>query len=302
MPAFRRIVIVMFENASRDTVLANQYMRDLRKQGVWLSSSHGVTHPSQPNYIALTGADTLGFNSDDPGWVTWVDHSNYPPTTIKSIVDLIEAQGLTWKAYAEDLDLADQEAKAGIDPPYTQKYPDGIFTPYPAAPPGGSGLFARKHVPFLSYPNIVAKENVRELIVDFEQFQTDIANDALPEFSFVVPNLLNDGHNGPGHSNPFDRQNIANIQNFLQNIFLKDDPISSYPPETLIVLTFDEAYPVIAPYNIYTLLIGDMLQAGTVRTEPYNHYSLLRSIEINFGLGSLGRNDVAATPYWFLQS
>jgi hypothetical protein len=145
------------------------------------------------------------------------------------------------------------------------------------------------------------KENVRDLIVDFSQFQTDIANNALPEFSFVVPNLLHDGHNGTGHSDPFDSQNIVNIQDFLQNIFLKDDPISSYPPETLIVLTFDEAYPVTDPYNIYTLLIGDMLQAETVRMEPYNHYSLLRSIEINFGLGSLGRNDVSATPYWFLR-
>jgi phospholipase C len=294
MPAFRRIVVVLFENASRDTVLANAYMAGLRSQGVFLANSHGVTHPSQPNYIALTGGDTLGFNSDDPGWVTWVDHSEYPPTTITSIVDLIEARGLTWKAYAEDLNQADQDAKQ-------QGSPDGIFTPYPGTPSAGSGLFARKHVPFLSYPNIVAKENVRDLIVDLDQFQTDIDNHALPEFSLVVPNLLHDGHNGTGDSDPTDSQNIVNIQAFLQDTFLKDDPISSYPPETLIVLTFDEAYPVTDAYNVYTLLIGDMLQAGTVRMEPYNHYSLLRSIEVNFGLGSLGRNDVAATPYWFLR-
>jgi hypothetical protein len=48
------------------------------------------------------------------------------------------------------------------------------------------------------------------------------------------------------------------------------------------------------------LLIGDMLEAGTTRTEPYNHYSLLRSVEVNFGLGTLGRNDLGARPYWFL--
>jgi hypothetical protein len=69
----------------------------------------------------------------------------------------------------------------------------------------------------------------------------------------------------------------------------------------LIVVTFDEAYPYHDPYEIYSLLIGDMLPAGTVRTEPYNHYSLLRSIEVNFGLGSLKRNDAVATPYWFLR-
>jgi hypothetical protein len=49
------------------------------------------------------------------------------------------------------------------------------------------------------------------------------------------------------------------------------------------------------------LLIGDMLQAGTTRHEPYNHFSLLRSVEVNFGLGTLGRNDAAASPYWFLR-
>jgi hypothetical protein len=43
-----------------------------------------------------------------------------------------------------------------------------------------------------------------------------------------------------------------------------------------------------------------MLQAGTTRMEPYNHYSLLRSVEANFGTATLGRNDAAAAPYWFL--
>jgi hypothetical protein len=35
--------------------------------------------------------------------------------------------------------------------------------------------------------------------------------------------------------------------------------------------------------------------------EPYNHYSLLRSIEDNWSLGSLRRNDATARPYWFLR-
>lgn len=70
---------------------------------------------------------------------------------------------------------------------------------------------------------------------------------------------------------------------------------------TLIYITFDEAYPYSDPYAIYSLLIGDMLPAGTQRFEPYNHYSQLASVEINFGLGSLRRNDAAARPWWFLK-
>ena len=90
------------------------------------------------------------------------------------------------------------------------------------------------------------------------------------------------------------------MANFLQS-FLSDDPVSKFPPETLIVITFDEAYPYPFDYGIYTLLIGDFLEAGTINSDPVNHYSLLRSIEDNFGLGSLKRHDAMARPYWFLR-
>ena len=71
----------------------------------------------------------------------------------------------------------------------------------------------------------------------------------------------------------------------MQNL-LGDDPIAKFPPETLVVITFDESYPYHADYGTYTVLLGDMLQAGTTRTEPCNHYSILRTVEDNFGLGT----------------
>ncbi|PON15114.1 hypothetical protein C2W62_25535 [Candidatus Entotheonella serta] len=68
-----------------------------------------------------------------------------------------------------------------------------------------------------------------------------------------------------------------------------------------IVITFDEAYPYPFHYGIYTLLLGDFLEPGTINSEPVNHYNLLRSIEDNFGLGTLKRHDTIARPYWFLR-
>ena len=76
---------------------------------------------------------------------------------------------------------------------------------------------------------------------------------------------------------------------------------SSITPWQVIVLTFDEAYPYAFDYSIYTLLIGDFLEAGTTHSEPVNHYNLLRSVEENFGLGTLKRKDAIARPYWFLR-
>jgi hypothetical protein len=285
---FERIIIVPLENATRDDVVQNPYMNSLRRKGVFLKSSYGVTHSSQPNYIAMIGGDTLGILDDTPGWVQWIYEGSPPPVT--SIVDLLEAQDYTWKAYAEDLLPGD----VITDP---SKNPN---------PPAGHGCFARKHVPFLSFPNIVTVPSRASNIVNAQsQFEADLASGNLPDYCFYTPNLLHDGHSlncdGNSRISPLDNrgQNIANIAKFLQG-FLSDDPVAKFPPETLIVITFDEAYPYSDGYNIYTLLIGDTLPAGTTRYEPYNHYSLLHSVELNFGVGTLDRNDSCAAPYWFL--
>ncbi|ELS05323.1 Phosphoesterase family protein [Xenococcus sp. PCC 7305] len=289
--AFERIVIVMLENSIRSNVLANSYMDHLRQKGVFLSNSYGVTHSSQPNYIASIGGDNFGFINDDPGYVQWI-YNTMDASPVTSVVDLLEAQGLTWRSYAEDL------------PPNYKKNinPNPPYTPIPP----NEGNFARKHVPFLSFPNIISVPERLANIVDGKEFAIDLENGNLPHYSWFTPNLINDGHSLKPEQKATDPNdtnrhvNIKNIEAFLKE-FLSDDPIAKFPPETLIVITFDEAYPYYDPYEIYTLLIGDMIPAGTTRTEPYNHYSLLRSVEKNFGLGTLKRNDAAAMPYWFLQ-
>ena len=301
---FERVIIIMLENAAEQTVLANQYMSDLRKKGVYLENMWGITHPSQPNYIASVSGDTFGIKDDDAYWVapyvTNMDPENDPPVT--TIVDLLEAKGLSWKCYAEDIQAVDI-----VQPPKIFFYPPPYFV-YP--PPGPdkscqtSPWFARRHVPFLSFPSVVkVPARLANVVVADPNFEKDLAANQLPNYTWYTPNLLHDGHsavdeNGNVHSLSPGPESIANIATFLQT-FLGDDPLTRFPPKTLIVITFDEAFPY-TEYDIYTLLIGDMLEAGTTRTEPYNLYSLLRTIEDNFGLGTLGRNDEAATPLWFV--
>ena len=288
----------------------NPYMNQLRRQGVFLSNSMGVTHSSQPNYIASVGGDTFGLFDDTDGYVQWIydPQGIFSQSPVTSIVDLLEAQGLTWRAYAEDLPEGYVEAAAGEFATASQAY----FASNPTQPPTAGQLpvippdpepFARKHVPFLSFPNIITSAQRRANIVHASQFEQDLQNGTLPNYSWYTPNLINDGHNAPSGGKGGDgdaKARIENIATFLQS-FLGYDPIAKFPPETLIAITFDEAYPYSDPYEIYTLLIGDMLPAGTTHAEPCNHYTLLRSVEANFGLGSLKRNDAAARPYWFLR-
>lgn len=320
---FERVITVFLENSMRSSVLSNPYINGLRKKGVFMTNAQGVTHPSQPNYIASIAGDTMGIVDDDAHYMDWYwltpdseqgrDTGSYryhqegfsPPT----IVDLLEASNLSWKCYAEDLP-PDAVYKDKLQYDLSKSPADNL-----ANVPPDSGLFpyARKHVPFLSFPSIVSNPDRLAKIVNADEFEKDLYNKEnpgqLPHYSFYVPNLLNDGHNVTEEiyrpaANNIDlgpnTPNLDNIANFLES-FLGEDPVSKFPPETLIVLTFDEAYPYPFDYGIYTLLIGDFLEAGTINSEPVNHYTLLRSIEDNFGLGSLKRHDAMARPYWFLR-
>lgn len=67
---------------------------------------------------------------------------------------------------------------------------------------------------------------------------------------------------------------------------------------TLFVITFDENDSSNDNTNnlIYTLFLGDSVQAGVTSTQMYTHFSLLRLVEDIFGLGNLGRQDSWATP------
>jgi len=293
--AFERIVIVMLENARRKDVLADPYMNALRSKGVFLANSFGVTHPSQPNYIAAVAGDTFNIHNDEDSYVQLVfqagDDLNVLP--VETVVDLMERGGVSWKCYAEDLDPG-------------HVLPTNLHPPYPPPPPD-TFPYARKHVPFLSFPTVTSNPDRLARIVNAREFEADLAAGRLPQYSWYSPNLINDGHSTvdaqkhelPEHD---DRAvNVADVAKFLQG-FLGEDPIAKFPPETLIVITYDESYPYTGPYEVYTLLIGDMLQAGETRFEAYNHYSLLHTVELNFGLGTLRRGDAATSPYWFLRT
>lgn len=85
--AFDRIFVIMVENELESTVPQDLFMLDLEANAVRLSDYHGVTHPSQPNYIAaIAGIPIL---VDD----------NCKDIDRQNLVDLLEAKGVSWKAY-----------------------------------------------------------------------------------------------------------------------------------------------------------------------------------------------------------
>ena len=73
----------------------------LASQGILLSNYKAITHPSQPNYVASVGGNTNGVISD---FFTRIDSSH------KTIVDLLEAKGVSWSEYQEDSPYSGSEA------------------------------------------------------------------------------------------------------------------------------------------------------------------------------------------------
>lgn len=287
--AFDHVVIIMFENQYRGYVMENPYMRRLAKQGIQLGNNFGVMHPSQTNYIASISGELCNVTSDDR-----------PPLLGQStIVDLIEeAPGdLNWKAYMES-----------YVPEATPWTPD--FMPEDANP------YRIKHNPFASYSSIIRNEDRWKKVDNEAGFFSDLLNGELPEYSWFTPNVWNDGHwlNGTDiDPSPRAPVLVDQLADWLESFFDRlrfPGPDSHLPPNTLVVINFDEAdfeedyQPGLAstydgPNQIYTVLLGDGIQPG-FEEEGYNHYSLLRTIEKNFGLGHLGKNDAGANWFQFL--
>src|SRR5262249_22845758 len=106
----------------------------------------------------LTSGDPQGVSDD-----------NTVDLNVNHIGDLLEAKGLTWKAYVEN-------------------YPGNCSTV------SSSGTYQRKHNPFISYLNVQKNPARCANIVNATQLQTDIANGTLPDYSLYTPNMNDDGH------------------------------------------------------------------------------------------------------------
>ncbi|NDQ55544.1 MAG: hypothetical protein GZ088_00560 [Acidipila sp.] len=198
---FGHVFIVVEENANYASVIGNPsmpYLNGLANQYGLATNYFANAHPSIPNYFELTTGQTLTpFDSVTPQTF---------PVGDDNVVRQLLAAGKTWKSYAEDLPTIG----------YTG---------------GDTGNYAVRHNP-LAYMNDVQNVPAQKLnLVPFSQFSADLAGSTLPDYSFIVPNLCNDGHNCP----------LATADTWLMNNI---DPLIRSPvfqAGGLLIIVFDEA-------------------------------------------------------------
>ena len=162
LPKPDHVVIVIEENHAFAQIIdspAAPYLNALARKGALLTNSYGVTHPSQPNYIALFAGTIEGVNGNDCPMLL----------TGPNMASALAEAGQSFTGYAEDL-------------------------PTVGAVDCIAGAYARKHNPWVNWQssstNTVPTAQNRPLT----DFPTDFSN--LPTVSIIVPNQQNDMHDG----------------------------------------------------------------------------------------------------------
>ncbi len=316
--AFDRVLIIVFENQYRSYVMKNHYMRGLAEKGIELKNHFGNMHPSQTNYISSVAGELCN--------LTW----DWPPVPAalpqETIVDRLESAGLEWKAYMQNYVKVPWSKDINPITDYAVPFPipEGFWDTWKlneqfkltAQPPYP---YAYWHNPFSMFQRNLDSRERWDKIEDESAFWRDLMTGSLPEYAWFSPNLWNDGHykdgTGVGDKQPkrapfLVDQAAAWLESFFDVLKIPGKD-SLLPPRTLVVVTFDEADfeagyvpPGVdteksnydGPNQIYTVLLGDVAEGNEDAVERGieeggNHYTMLKSIEQNFGLTTLGKND-----------
>jgi hypothetical protein len=267
---FQRVLIIVLENQNYTSAMGNDYLKDLAKEGAAFTNFKGLYHPSYPNYLAMIAGSSFGVRSDTQH--TFADDGQHP-----TIGDLLD-----WKNYAEN-------------------YPSSPTVKQPFLG-NGKGKYARKHVPFLSFRkiqlqsfrNVVAvdtRDPHNAFVTDVEMFRRDPKTYPLPRYMLYAPNLDDDGHDPIwNHRRGLEKAAIW-LKTFFKTWFPRDERMKG----TLVVVAFDESEDNDKDARIYTVFLGDMVKPGEISGQ-YDHYSVLRTIEDNFGLPPLNWGDGQAQP------
>jgi acid phosphatase len=215
------------------------YINALASRSALFTDSSGVSHPSQPNYLAIFSGSTKGITDD-------------------SCPHTFAGANLASEALASHLTFAG----------YSESMPNTGFTGCE------SGGYERDHNPWSDFPNVPAAANRT-----FASFPSDYAN--LPAISFVVPNVLDNMHNGTvSQGDSWLRSNLSGYAQWAAS------------HNSLLVLTWDEDDGG-AGNHIATMITGAHVRPGRYGGS-INHYNVLRTIEDMYGLPHLGASAAAA--------
>lgn len=236
------IVIVIEENRAYSQIIGSKdapYINELAQRGALFTRSYGITHPSQPNYLALFSGSTRGIGS------------NTCPLTLSgpNLASALMQKGYSFASYSESMP----------EPGY-----EGCIW----------GAYRRKHNPVANWKELAAYN------LPFTAFPQDYTQ--LPTVSFVVPNQLNDMHDGSiAQGDAWLKKNIKGYAQWAMT------------HNSLLIVTFDEDDGS-EGNRIATLMVGQKVKP-VKSAQRIDHYGLLRLVEQMYGLPLLNESAKAQT-------
>ena len=320
-PALAHLFVINLENENYahtwgPTSKAKYLNGTLRKKGVLLSKYYGIGHVSLDNYIAQISGQA-------PNKETQTDCIHYTdfvstgqgaygqelgqgcvfPASVLTIGDQLTTAGKTWRAYQEDIGNSPTEPKTcrhpvigAVDSTLVAKKTD---------------MYATRHDPWMYFHSIIDSPACDTNVVDLPSLTTDMASAATtPNLSYITPNLCNDGHDAKCKDGRVG--GLVAADKFLQKWVPKILASPGYKAGGMLVITSDEAelgkkgdataccntppspnsakpgLTGVGGGRVGALIISSKTKPNTTSATPYNHYSLLCSMENVFSLSHLG--------------
>jgi hypothetical protein len=314
--AVHHVFVINLENKGYDetfgpTSPATYLSGQLRAEGQLLTQYYGVAHNSLPNYLAQVSGQgpNVATQADCPVYSAFASAGSTVapgqaigqgcvyPSSVRTVADQLEAKGLTWKGYLEDmgtpcrhpaLNSADDTQQAEVGDQY-----------------------AARHNPFVYFTSITSSPSCAQNDVDLTRLPKDLASmGTTANLTYLTPNLCNDARDSPCVDGRIG--GLASADVWLHTWVPKILASPAYKKDGLLVITFDEAdtanpdgaaaccgegpgpnSPLPGIYGLGggrtgSLLVSRFIAAGSFNNTAYNHYSLLRTIEDLFGLPALG--------------
>jgi len=238
LPTFSHVFLVVEENHSFTEVIGNSsmpYLNGLASKYALAKQYFANAHPSIPNYLMLTTGQMETLNDNFSGTIG-----------DDNVVRELVSAGKTWKTYQESIPSAGY--LGGDDLPYV-----------------------RRHNPFSLLSDVQNSTTQAANIVPFTQFATDLANNSLPNFSFIVPDVNNDAHDGT----------LATADSWLQSNMAPLIASSTFQSGGLLVILFDEGE--LSDFNhgggqVAAVIVSSNGKPNFQSQTLYQHQSTLRLV------------------------
>jgi len=315
VPPVEHVFVINIENKGYDETWgahseAPYLAKTLRAKGVLLNKYYGTAHNSQPNYVAQISGQGPNpqMQADCQLFTDFVRTATVDPdqaagsgcvfpADVPTLPRQLTDAGLTWKGYMDDMRTPCQHPDVGaVDPTQHATAKDN---------------YAARHNPFVYFHSIIDHPTYcRHRVVKLGRLARDLEHArTTPNLSYITPDLCNDGHDAPcADGRP---GGLKSVNAWMKRWVPKILASPAFRRNGVLIITADEsdgpqsdadaccgpATSVNSPMpgitgpgggKIGALLISRWVQPGSWSTTPYNHYSLLGSMEEIFGLPLLG--------------